>query len=394
MRRFVLKVILRLGRYAVLPVVALACVVFIAWLIAIDRYTILAVTTAPMVLSVTPAAVALALGIVLLPSRKNRNPEVDEVTASGLWAIWKELDQAFIRSGRSLLIDANFNASIREERRYAGLFAKHVTMTIGLPLLIILDVRAIRAVIAHEVAHARLQHTSGGSNLFEFISASENLFYYADPNRTITGRVSYILLHSLLEWLRKEHRALSRENELAADAGAAEQVGRDQMARALVLVEACSVRLADLVYIPLEKEVTGAIKAPVPPFQRIGHQLENIRTPEHLSAAVLASPSRETDPDPTHPPLIKRLANLGYEDVPSIAEIEMSAIGQVLSPDAGRVYPHASTRNGAKKWTGSSASGGDGHRSWRVTWDMWRNRNSLDWRARRDFELPTLRFEV
>ena len=58
------------------------------------------------------------------------------MTASGLWAIWKELDQAFARSCRTLLIDANFNASIREERRYAGLFEKHVTMTVGLPLLI------------------------------------------------------------------------------------------------------------------------------------------------------------------------------------------------------------------------------------------------------------------
>ncbi len=261
------------------------------------------------------------------------------MTASGLWAIWKELDQAFARSCRTLLIDANFNASIREERRYAGLFEKHVTMTVGLPLLIILDERAIRAVIAHEVAHARLQHTSGASNLFEFILASENVFYYADPNRTITGRISYILLHSLLEWLRKEYRALSRENELSADAGAAEQVGRDQMARALVLVEACAVRLADLVYIPLEKEVTGAIKAPVPPFQRIVRQLEDIRASEHLTVAALAGPRRDLDPDPTHPPLVKRLANLGYNNVPSIAQIETSAIGLVLSPDAGKGLP-------------------------------------------------------
>lgn len=66
---------------------ALACVVFIVWLMALDRHTILTVTTAPIVLSVTPFAVALALEIVLLPSRRNRNPEVDEVTASGLWAI-------------------------------------------------------------------------------------------------------------------------------------------------------------------------------------------------------------------------------------------------------------------------------------------------------------------
>src|SRR5215472_6516012 len=266
MRRLVLKTILRLGRYAVLPVVAVACAISVLWLMALDRYTMAALVTAPIVLSAAPAAIALALGIVLLPSRKDRNPAVDEVSAAGLWAIWKQFDHAFVRSGRALRINAEFNASIEEVSRYAGLFGRHVTMTVGLPLLMIADERAIRAIIAHEVAHARLQHTTGGTNLFEFLTASENLLYYADPDRTITGRIAYLLLNSLLEWLEKEYRALSLENELAADAGAAEQVGRDEMARALVLLEACGERLTDLVFKPLEKEMLGAIKVPTPPL--------------------------------------------------------------------------------------------------------------------------------
>ena len=60
-------------------------------------------------------------------------------------------------------------------------------MTVGLPLLIMLDERAIRAIIAHEIAHTRLRHTSGGTNLYDFVAASENVLYYADPDRTITG---------------------------------------------------------------------------------------------------------------------------------------------------------------------------------------------------------------
>jgi Zn-dependent protease with chaperone function len=339
MRRVLLNVILRLGRYAVLPVVAVGCAVFVAWLMALDRYTILAIVTAPVVLSVTPAAVALALGIVLLPSGRNRESEIDEKTAPGLWMMWKELDPTFVRSGRGLLIDSRFNASIGEERRYGGLFRRHVTMTVGLPLLIVLDERAIRAVVAHEVAHARLQHTSGSSNLFDFISASENVFYYVDPGRTITGRLAYVLLHSLLKWLGKEYRARSRENELFADAGAAAQVGQDEMARALVLVEGGGARLVDLVYDPLEKEVVGAIRPPKPPFQRILDQLEDIRMPELLAAAAVAGPKREPDPDPTHPPLVKRLANLGYGDIPTIDPVRTSAIGQLLSKDAVRDLP-------------------------------------------------------
>lgn len=38
MKRAVLKIILRLGRYAVLPVVALACMILAIWLMIMDRY--------------------------------------------------------------------------------------------------------------------------------------------------------------------------------------------------------------------------------------------------------------------------------------------------------------------------------------------------------------------
>jgi Zn-dependent protease with chaperone function len=336
MRRLVLKTILRLGRYAVLPVVAVACAMSVLWLMAFDRYTIAALATAPIVLSATPVAIALGLGILLLPSRMDRNPAVDEVAAPGLWAIWKELDHAFAGSGRTLRIDADFNASIGEESRYAGLFKRHVTMTVGLGLLMIMDERAVRAVIAHEVAHARLQHTSGGTNLFDFLAASENVLYYADPDRTITGRIAYVLLHSLLEWLGKEYRALSRENELAADAGAAQQVGRGEMARALVLLEACTARLSDLVFSPLEKETLGAIKVPMPPFQRISAQLGDIRAVEQLATAAAARLTREPEPDSTHPPFDKRLANLGFTDIPAIDAVQASAIDRLLSPKTAK----------------------------------------------------------
>jgi hypothetical protein len=122
MRRFVLQVILKLGRYAVLPVVAIAGVLLLAWLIVLDHYTIAALATAPIVFCVGTAALALPLGILLLPSQRDRNFRADETAAPGLWAIWKDLDRAFARSGRTLTIDDNFNASIMEQSRYAGLF--------------------------------------------------------------------------------------------------------------------------------------------------------------------------------------------------------------------------------------------------------------------------------
>ena len=81
MRRLVLKAILNLGRYAILPVVGFAGVLLMAWLMVLDRYTMAALATAPIVFCVATAALALALGILLLPSRRDRNFRADETAA-------------------------------------------------------------------------------------------------------------------------------------------------------------------------------------------------------------------------------------------------------------------------------------------------------------------------
>jgi hypothetical protein len=127
MKRLVLTCILQLGRYAVLPVVALAGGLLIIWLVALDHYTRMALVTAPIMFCIVTAAVALALGMLFLPTRRDRTHAVDEMMAQGLWRAWRELDPAFAKRSRTLRIDAEFNASISEVRGYAGLFRPHVT---------------------------------------------------------------------------------------------------------------------------------------------------------------------------------------------------------------------------------------------------------------------------
>jgi Zn-dependent protease with chaperone function len=207
-------------------------------------------------------------------------------------------------------------------------------MTIGLPLLIVLDERAVRAVIAHEVAHAALQHTSGAVNLNEFIAAAENIFEYADPETTITGRIAAALLNALVGWLCKEYQVLSYLNELSADRQSAECVGCHEAARALVLTHAMSARMDEIVFTPLEMELLGAIRAPTPPLQRIFSRLDMIRLPDQIQAAALAAMAHEGDSASMHPPLRKRLANLGFSEIPKIDPVERSAVDTLLSDHA------------------------------------------------------------
>jgi hypothetical protein len=52
-----------------------------------------------------------------------------------------------------------------------------------------------------------------------------------------------------------------------------------------------------------------------------------------ITAAAVASLSREHSPDSTHPPFSKRLANLGYTGIPEVDAVGMSATEQLLSRD-------------------------------------------------------------
>lgn len=337
MKRFALACVLQLGRYAVLPIVALACGLLVIWLMLLDDYTRAALVTAPIMFCLVTGAVALALGILFLPSRADRTNALDETIGPGLWRIWRQLDPAFAKGNRTLRIDAAFNASIGETRGYAGLFRRHVTMTLGLPLLMIFDERALRAVIAHEVAHAELQHVSGGTNLLDFLRACENVLHYANPDRTVTGRLAELLLRTLLTWLNREYRALSRENELAADSRAAHWIGQAEMARSLALLAGGTTRLRELVFAPLETDLLGAISVPATPLQRMAAQLAEIRAGDELAAAAAGAMKEEKDdPDSTHPPFGRRLANLGYTAIPAIDPVETPAIERLLAPEAAR----------------------------------------------------------
>jgi Zn-dependent protease with chaperone function len=250
--------------------------------------------------------------------------------------MWSELDVATPRARRTLAIDPDLNASIGERRRYFALAHRDLTMTVGLPLLLVLDDRAVRAVVAHEVAHARLQHTTGGANLHEFTVAAANLFDHLDPERTITGRIAHMLLGSLLAWVWAEFHAIRYRNELAADREAGERTGAHEMARALVLLHHAGWALKEFVADPLDKELLGAIRAPTPPLQRVVDQIDAIRA--HRTADE-GEPQEPEEPDAEkdyHPPLRARLANLGLAAIPDIELPRTSAAETLLAAPASK----------------------------------------------------------
>ena len=332
MRTAITKSILVLGRYAVLPIAALAVALFFGWLVAFDTFPRTAAICLPVIIAIATVAISLAIGFLLPAPRTKARNAVDEGAAPGLWAMWNELDGATPRARRTLEIDPALNASIGEDRRCFGLLHRDITMTVGLPLLLVLDEGAVRAVVAHEVAHARLQHTTGGANLYEFMVAAANLFDHLDPEHTISGRIAHLLLSSLLKWVEAEFWVIRRQNELEADREAADRVGVHDMARALVLVDGAAAGMKELIMGPLDKELLGAIRAPTPPLQRLVDQLDAIRA--HRPTDAAAETKQDGDTEDYHPPLRERLANLGFAAIPQVEAPRMTAAEALLSTAA------------------------------------------------------------
>jgi Zn-dependent protease with chaperone function len=330
MRTAILKPILLLGRYAMMPVIAIGVAVFITWLIVLDAHPIAALIALPIVLPTAIAAIVIGIGLLLPMRNRVDGITLDEHAAPTLWAMWNELDRVSSPASRVLMVDHDLNASIGEQRRYLGLARRKLIMTMGMILLIVMDEQAVRAVVAHEVAHGKLQHTTGGANLHEFIRAAANLFTYFDPANTVFGGIADILLRLLLKRVNEAYRLLSRQNEFEADRDAAAQVGAIEMARALLLLEISSARVKELVFDPLKQELLGAVRVPTPPLQRILNARDAICAPGEVDAAALAKDGDDWD----HPPLGERLANLGFATPPQVDAVQTSAAATLIAETA------------------------------------------------------------
>ncbi len=318
------------GRYTALFIFALACVLVAYWLSLLDDYPLAVMFSAIIVVPFLMASFALLIGLLFSGLSAQEGVRLSRQEAPQIWQIWDEF-AGQTRSDRHLIIDDEMNASMGERRKIAGLWGHEVTMRLGLPLMLCLDVPALRAVIAHEVGHNQLQHTSGLANLVEFEKTFETLFEFADPDETVTGAVCYFLLGRLGSWLNLEIQRLSRQHEFEADHIAAAREGIPSEARSMVLTEAASEFYSEEIIAPIRDELTGATKAPRPPMERLVEQLAELRTPERISALAKRCWAQDPDPESTHPTLKERIRAHGLDECPYVETIDEPAADVLLN---------------------------------------------------------------
>ncbi|WP_162795629.1 M48 family metallopeptidase [Nonomuraea lactucae] len=203
------------------------------------------------------------------------------------------------------------NAAVSEDTRFLGLKATRRRMFIGLPLLQTLTVDEMRAVLGHELGHYSRAHTRLGAPVYRgrvaLVATVRNLGPHRLVRRLFAGYAGLYLRVS---------QAVSRRQELEADALAVAIGGRRAMAEALRKVHSTGVAWDIYLRDYLSLTVAGGCR-PATVFNGL-HALmsDPVRQAE---IARLARQPRETSPYDSHPGLAARLAAI--ELLPEPAQV-------------------------------------------------------------------------
>lgn len=226
------------------------------------------------------------------------------------------------------------NAAVSENTRLLGLIPGRRSMYIGVPLLLSLTADEMRAVLCHELGHYSGSHTRLGGITYRgraaLIRTIERLRDHAII-RTI------FLLYATL-YLRVS-QAVSRRQELEADAAAVAIAGRRPMGEALRKVRA-SAAAWDF-YLASYCSLIGPAQArPADLFAGYYTLLREPSRQEELAKVVNAP--EERSPYDSHPSLSERLAAIAALPEPAARPDPRPALALLADPQRAALATQAS----------------------------------------------------
>jgi Zn-dependent protease with chaperone function len=247
--------------------------------------------------------------------------------------LFEQIRDVAARTGQAMpsevYLISDVNAFVAQRGGLMGFFSRRV-MGIGLPLLSLLSVSELRGVIAHEFGHYHGGDTKLGPWIYKTRGAIQRtVISLAESGST--------LVRKPFEWygalfLRITH-AISRTQELAADALAARVVGAEPLIRGLKAVHGGSAAFDAY----LRQEVVPVLQAGFRPPLAEGFRtfLDGKRVKaslEKLLSAELAEGAQ--DPFDTHPPLARRVEALMALATGPTETDDRPAVDLLEDPDA------------------------------------------------------------
>ena len=211
-------------------------------------------------------------------------------------------------------LDDDFNASIRQVPRF-GLFGGAVnSLSIGLPLLMMLDRRRLLSVLAHEYGHLRGNH----GKLSAWIYRTRLSWLKLDANLQHNEGVMALFSQAFFRWyfprFAAKTFALARQDEYEADRISGRLLGTTVAAAALTEIAIKGNWYANEFW-PSHWARAELEPQPPGPFAAL-HQ--RARTPpgdDFARQALREAMRRVSDLDDTHPVLRDRLEALGQKAV-------------------------------------------------------------------------------
>ncbi|HET9015353.1 MAG TPA: M48 family metalloprotease, partial [Thermomicrobiaceae bacterium] len=265
--------------------------------------------------------------------------------ASGLWALVEDVSHELTTDPpKTILVglDGNFFVTEAGITCLDGQVAGR-TLYLSLPLCWVLDVRELKAIIAHELAHFVGEDTQFSRSFYPiYRSAGESLAVLgANIEKNLRGFVllpAALILSFFLDSFSVAEREISRDREMAADQVAVRTVDRATFAAALAKVQATSG-----VWSQVEETLRTQVEPGVPEVDIGGVYYSAAVAVLSDSSRSLGERAGQSMPHPTdsHPTLQARLSALGVE--------LHDAASRILPPDvpAATLIPAWSDMMGA-----------------------------------------------
>lgn len=299
--RAVLAFCLLAGFYVLVGVIVAAAVALDVLLIIDFRVTLVkfAVVT-------TLAAGALIRALIMVSRRQEGEQPGVAVTREHEPVLWQTVEDLARRVRTAppdeIRLVPEVNAAVAEETRFLGLKAVRRRMYVGLPLMQTLTVDEMRAVLGHELGHYSGAHTRLGAPVYR---GRVSLL------ATVQGLDRHPFVQRLFTWYAKLYlrisQAVSRRQELEADAFAVAIGGRQAMAEALRKIHYTAAAWDLYTGGYLSMAGAGGFR-PAAVFGGFQSLLNDPSRQAEL--AELAARPEETSPYDSHPSLAERLAAL------------------------------------------------------------------------------------
>ncbi|MDJ0706395.1 MAG: M48 family metalloprotease [Leptolyngbyaceae cyanobacterium MO_188.B28] len=211
-----------------------------------------------------------------------------------------------------ILLTPDLNAGVLQRPRFGFIGWQVNYLLLGLPLMQALSPDQFRAVAAHELAHLSNNDSWFAGWIYRVRQA-----WFELAEKFQADRQGGFLFRRFFSWYGPFFKAysfvLARTQEYEADRRAAEIVGADHKAEALLNLSIHSHFLQKKFWPKIYQQTTDLATPPKGTIPALLQDLETATTAQEAPQWLALDLARQTDNEATHPCLTDRLTALGYE---------------------------------------------------------------------------------